>query len=282
MIGPADLRYFLELAKTLHVSRAAERLGITQPALSHALKRMETEVGRELFVRSKKGLTLSSAGIQLLSSADALNEHWTNLTNALKTDEAEVAGLIKLGCHTAVAQYTLPHLLPLLLKENPKLEIRLAHGLSREITEQVVSSKLDVAFAINATPHPDLIMKELFKDQVTFWKKKSGANTDVLCLDPSLAQSQAVLAKIKKSGLTFRRTIESTSLEVLASLVSSGTGVGILPTRVAQSYSDGKLERIEGAPVFDDTLYLIYKREFIKTQRGKAFAQAATTYLKSR
>lgn len=281
MIGPQDLKYFIELSKTLHVSRAAERLGITQPALSHAVKRMEIELGRELFIRSKKGVELSSAGHRLLDSADELNRQWARLASAVKEDEVEVSGLIRLGCHTAVAQYTLPHFLPQLLKDNPKLEIKLEHGLSREMTEQVVSSKIDVAFAINAAPHPDLIMKELFRDQVTFWKKRGLANADVLCVEPNLLQSQSILAKSAKRGIRFERVLESSSLEVIAQLVTAGAGIGILPTRVAEAFSDGKVERVENAPVFDDVLYLIYKRDFIKNARGKDFVKTVTAKLKT-
>ena len=69
MINSDDLKYFIELAKTQHVTRASERLGISQPALSHCINRLETEMGCDLFIRSKKGVTLNANGQRLFQSS---------------------------------------------------------------------------------------------------------------------------------------------------------------------------------------------------------------------
>ena len=57
----AELEYFLEVSSTLNLSRASERLGISQPSLSLAIKRLEQSVGTELFIRHKHGVTLTQA-----------------------------------------------------------------------------------------------------------------------------------------------------------------------------------------------------------------------------
>ncbi len=207
MINQTDLKYFMEVAKTQHVSRAAERLGITQPALSHCLKRLEVATGESLFLRSKKGVSLTSAGQILMAQAQDLIARWDQVMTALKQDVNEVSGLVSLGCHPAVAQYTLPEFLPALLKDFPLLNIQLQHGLSRHMTEQVVSAQLDVAFAINPSPHPDLIIKDIFRDQVTLWKSSHCLNEGVLLVEPSLLQSQNLLSRMEKKGLRFERQI---------------------------------------------------------------------------
>ncbi len=275
MINQSDLRYFVEVAKTQHVSRAAERLGVTQPALSYCLKRLEAETGSALFIRSKQGVTLTSAGEKLFSQSQALLEQWERVLASVNEDTTEVAGKIRLGCHSAVAQYTLPDLLPQLLKENPKLEFEIHHGLSRHMTEAVISSKLDVAFAVNPVAHPDLIIKEICRDEVGLWRAKGCMNPDVLLTEPSLIQTQDILKKMKKRGIHFKRTVESSSLEVLAQLVSSGAGYAILPERVVKAVAHEKVERVRESPVFHDRTCLVYKREFTLNKRGKAFIQAA-------
>ncbi len=60
--SPTDLKYFMEVAQTQNVSRAAERLGISQPSLSLAIRRMEQSVGAPLLIRSKRGVTMTQAG----------------------------------------------------------------------------------------------------------------------------------------------------------------------------------------------------------------------------
>ncbi len=274
MINQSDLKYFVEVAKTQHVSRAAERLGVTQPALTYCLKRLEATTGLALFVRSKRGVTLTSAGEKLLLQSQQLIEQWDRVMAAVKEDATEVSGRIRLGCHSAVAQYTLPDLLPQLLKDNPKLEFEIQHGLSRHMTELVISSKIDVAFAVNPVAHPDLIIKEICRDEVSLWRAKACMNPNVLLVEPSLMQTQDILRKMKKRGFDFKRTVESSSLEVLAQLVSAGAGCAILPERVVKAIAHEKIERVREAPVFNDRTCLVYKREFTLNQRGKAFVKA--------
>lgn len=274
MISQTDLKYFIELSKTLHLTRAAERLAVTQPTLSHSLKRLETEVGCELFIRSKKGLALTSAGEKLKSSAGDLLYRWEEIKGSALSEVNTEQGIIKLGCHTAVAQYILKDVLPQFLKSYPEILVQLVHGLSRYMTEQVISSALDVAFAVNPIQHPDLIIKEICQDEVCLWKSKNCLNDDVLFVDTNLVQSQNILAKLQKKGLKFKRVIESTSLEVISSMVANGAGYGIVPARVIKQFAFDKLEKVKDSPVFNDRICLVYKNEFRKLKRGEVFIKS--------
>lgn len=277
MINQTDLKYFLELSNTLHLTRASERLGITQPALSHCVKRLESELACQLFLRSKKGVQLTQAGIRLKQSANAMIQQWDNLKQNILNEIETPQGIIKLGCHSAVAQYLLPTLLKKFLNKNPAIEIQLTHGLSRHMTEQVISSVLDVAVAVNPIAHPDLIIKEICRDEVCLWKAKNCLNDDVLIIEPSLLQTQDILQKLNKKGLHFKRIIESSSLEVIARLVAEGVGLGIVPERVLHSYQSQNCEKVKAAPQFSDKICLVYKQEFRKIKRGQLFIENVTT-----
>lgn len=274
MINQTDLKYFLELSQTLHLTRASERLGITQPALSHCVKRLESDLNCQLFLRSKKGVQLTPAGVRLKQSASSMIMQWENLKQNIADDIETPQGIIKLGCHSAVAQYILPSLLKTFLKKNPGIEVKLTHGLSRHMTEQVVSSVLDVAFAVNPVAHPDLIIKEICRDEVCLWKAKNCQNEDVLIIEPGLLQTQDILQKLNKKGFTFKRIIESSSLEVIAKLVAEGVGCGIVPERVLQSYESQSYEKVKAAPQFSDKICLVYKQEFRKIKRGQIFIES--------
>jgi LysR family transcriptional regulator, cell division regulator len=274
MISQADLKYFIELSKTLHLTRAAERLALTQPTLSHSLKRLESEIGCELFVRSKKGLKLTAAGEKLQGSASDLLNRWEELKSSALGDVELEQGVIKIGCHTAVAQYIFKEIIPEFLKKYPKIQIQLVHGLSRHMTEQVVSSQIDVAFAVNPVEHPDLIIKEICQDEVCLWKAKGCLNEDVLFVDANLLQSQNILSKLQKKGHFFNRVIESTSLEVISNMVANRAGYGIVPTRVVKQYEESKLEKVKDSPIFNDRICLVYKNEFRKLKRGQIFIEA--------
>lgn len=278
MINPEALRYFMELTRTSNMSRAAERLGVTQPTLSHSLRKLEESLGEDLFLRSKRGLRLTAAGGHLLAKSQELQACWDAVIGSVHSEINEVKGRVRIGCHTAVAQYTLPGFLPKLLKNHPLLTVGLTHGLSRHMTEQVVSGGLDLALAINPRPHPDLVLKELVRDRVTVWVPARCVNPDVLIVEPDLAQSQDVLAKLRKKRIVFKRVIESSSLEVIAQLMTEGVGCAILPERVVQAFASGtggaKAVALKDAPVFHDRLCAVYKPEFRKTEKGKAVLQA--------
>lgn len=271
MINQTDLKYFLEVAKTLHVSRAAERLGITQPALSHCLKRIEEETRLELFTRSKKGVLLTAAGERFFYHAKELVSKWDDLLRAAQEEVHEIRGNIRLGCHSAVAQYALPSLLPDFLQKFPDLSVTLTHGLSRHVTEMIVNSQLDVGVVVNPVANPNLVIKELAQDRVTVWKSKNCQNSDVLIIEPSLLQTQDILRKLEKKGIRFKRTVESSSLEVIAQLVNSGAGYGILPERVVKAFASAEspVHQVRDAFEFIDRICLVYKPEFRKIKRGE-------------
>ena len=99
-------------------------------------------------------------------------------------------------------------------------------------------------------------------------------NKDVLILAPDLLQSQDILSKLKKRGIVFSRVIQSNSLEVVAQLVRQGVGCGILPERVLKTHDYANCEKVLNSPLFKDEIYLTFKSEFRKSQRGKVFIQS--------
>lgn len=271
----AELHYFIEVANTLNVSRAAERLGISQPTLSLAIQRLETSFGVPLLIRTKSGVKLTHAGSKLVLQARYLVSEWERIRADALKEETEIRGRYTFGCHPSVGLYSLPGIISPLLTDNPGLEIKLVHDLSRKITEDVISFKIDFGIVVNPTEHPDLIIKSLCKDEVTLWTHKNPstlqeANQEkgVLICDPELIQTQSILKQLAKHGLEFKRVLTSPNLEVIASLVSTKAGVGILPGRVAQRIKGYGLVPFEkDAPKFQDKICLIFRAD---AQRSKA------------
>lgn len=256
----SDLTYFIEIAQQGNLTKAAGRLGISQPSLTLAMQRLEHSVGTTLFIRTRQGVNLTKAGDRLLIETRQLLSRWEDLKQQTLETMNEVRGRFTLGCHPSVAHYSLPLFLPSLLQAHPNLEIFLEHDLSRNITAKVLSLELDIGIVVNPTPHADLVMKSVARDVVTLWKSKRLKNEDVLIGEPSLLQTQTILAKMKRGGFTFKRIIESSNLEVIASMVNCGVGVGILPQRVAEAES-ADLQMIKGTPQFNDEIFLIYRME---------------------
>ena len=128
-----DIQYFLEVANCLSLRRSAERLGISQPSLSASIKKLEQELGVKLFNRLKTGVNLTVSGQQLKLKANLLLETWQQVKTSVYDASHKIEGHVIIGCHPLVAMYHLPKAFPKLLIENPKLNIKIIHGLSREI-----------------------------------------------------------------------------------------------------------------------------------------------------
>lgn len=262
-----DLRYFLELSESRNYSRAAERLGISQPSLSVAMQRLEALFGVPLVHRSRRGAELTQAGRQLVPRAKRLLDSWESIRSDVIASERDMRGTYVLGCHVSVAAYSLPLFLPGVHAEFPKLEIRLVHDLSRKILEQVVRMEVDIGLVINPVAHPDLVLKKIAVDEVTLWtprKSKFKANFDpggVLLCDLDLAQTKDLLTKMKRASMKFERIVHCSSLEVIASMAASGAGAALLPERVAKLNHTADLVRAADAPVFHDELFVAYRHE---------------------
>ncbi|HEX4925343.1 MAG TPA: LysR family transcriptional regulator [Bdellovibrionales bacterium] len=282
----AEIKYFLEVANALNISRASERLGISQPSLSLAIQRLEDAMGASLLVRSKSGVQLTLAGKRFVAQARTLLEEWDRLRSAVMEDEERVSGRFCIGCHPSVGMYTLTQFLPRLLDAYPGIEISLVHDLSRKVTESVISFKVDFGIVVNPVKHPDLVIKKLLDDEVGFWTgpERTAVNdlkseNAVLICDAELIQTQSLLKKAGK--LDIKRRLTSSNLEVITSLVASGAGVGVLPERVATRLPELGLKKAgAGLPTFKDEICLVYRADAQRSAASKVTIDAIQSTFK--
>lgn len=267
--NPWDLHYFREVASTQNLSRAAEQLGVSQSALSLSLKRLEEGLEVELFSRRNRGLEVTSAGRRLLRECDSLLANWNAVVAEAKKSETELKGRFRIGCHPAVGLYTLDPFLRDLHRDFLGIEVELVHGLSRAVCQRVVAGHIEFGFVVNPSKHPELVISRLGYDDVCFWKAKDGCD-DVLLLAPELKQSDTLMSGIQSNR--FRRQIPSDSLELLAVLARSGTGVVILPTRVVKALAP-TLERVDGLPTFRDEITVVHRADLRKTAAAKVLLE---------
>jgi DNA-binding transcriptional LysR family regulator len=251
-----DIKYFVTVSETLNVTRAAEIVGISQPAFSYSIKRLEEKLGGELLIRLKNGVRLTKLGEEFRSRARRVLYEWEEAQNLANPETGLVQGSYTFAIHPSVALYTLEHFLNQIRTEFPALNYKFIHGLSREMTERVVSWEADFGIVVNPVKHPDLVIRRLCLDEMTIFHA-SGAQKRLI-FDESLAQTKHIMNRISKAA-HFSGTINTPNLEVAAKLASIGLGYGILPTRVARGYAN--LRKLDGAPVFKDEICLVYRPE---------------------
>nr|WP_273198157.1 MULTISPECIES: LysR family transcriptional regulator [Legionella] len=251
-----DIKYFIAASDTLNITRASEIIGISQPALSYSIKRLENKLGGALFIRLKNGIQLTKLGEEFKQRSHRLIYEWEQVQNIAHPESGFVQGNYTIALHPSVALYALQYFMPQLQVEYPKLNFNFIHGHSREMTEKVISWEADFGIVVNPIQHPDLVIIKLSTDEVSVFHAQNAQNK--LIYDKKLAQSQYILKKIDKK-IAFNGVINSTSLEVIAKLTALGLGYGILPTRVTHQYQH--LKKLSNAPIFKDEICLVYRPE---------------------
>lgn len=273
---PTEINYFLEVYQTRHISKSAMRLGITQPTLTQSLQKLEEKLKTVLFHRTKQGvIPTASAGI-FYSRAKALNEAWGEIQEDVQSTTMEIAGTFTVGCHQSVGAYTAPKLLRNIEKDAPKLNVNFVHDFSRKITEMIVSYEVDLGYVVNPQKHPDLVFKKLGDDKVTFWKKKGLEDLPKkIFADGRRAQVEDLLGKTYRKHFSDWKVIESTSLELVRTLVAQGLGIGILPERVAHAENKDLVVYDKSLPSRPDEIYLVYRKEVMASNAGRELLRLA-------
>ncbi len=185
-----DVKYYITVCETLNITRASEIVGISQPALSYVIKRLESELGGQLLIRLKNGIQLTKLGKEFKGRSRRLLYEWEQAQNLANPETGLVQGSYTFAIHPSVALYALEFFIPKLQADFFSLDFKFIHGLSREMTEKVISWEADFGIVVNPIKHPDLVIRKLYNDEVTIFYTKD--SQDKLIYDQNLAQSQYI------------------------------------------------------------------------------------------
>jgi DNA-binding transcriptional LysR family regulator len=162
-----QLRTFRTVAEKLNFTRAAEQLGLTQSAVSHQIKSLETELGEPLFIRAKRGVRLSSAGqaalehaVRLLDEAEALRERVTGGNHS-------PAGRVRAAAATQAIVHLFAPLFEAFMRAHPRIDVSFRTTASTDETvAEIVNGAADVGFASLPVYSPALKIEDLFEDEL--------------------------------------------------------------------------------------------------------------------
>ena len=158
------------LAKVIELgsfTKAAEKLSMTQSAVSHAISSLETEWGTQLLIRDRrKGISLTEIGQKTLP-------HIREVLKRIETINQEIAlatnletGIIRIGTFASASSCLLPKLLVKFQKKHPKIEFKFYEGTYEEITEWLQSRIIDIGFVVKGKSNPDFDLVPLIKDKM--------------------------------------------------------------------------------------------------------------------
>jgi DNA-binding transcriptional LysR family regulator len=243
-----QLRTFVTVAEEGHLTRAAERLHVSQPAVSGQIKALEQEFDARLFERSPGGMTLTKAGRDLLPLAERALQAADDLKHAAQRLSGEVAGTLRVGTVSNPASIRLGELLSASVERHPRLELELHHEVSGAALEGVREGRLDASFYFGDAPGQDVTALRLreFVYCVTApaaWadKIKDADWADIAALPwiltPAISTHNRLVTRLfEQQGVEPpQRHIEADQESVIESLVVSGVGVSLMREESART-----------------------------------------------
>lgn len=264
-----QIKQFVVLATELNYRKAAERLHMTQPPLSIAIKRLEAEIGAELFERDRQGVRLTVAGIAFLDEARRLLDGAESALQAARDAAQGRVGALRICSVPSAALNLLPRILPAFSQRFPQVRLRLSSGSTVGILAQLQRGELDAALLVPpASGVPGIAMTPLGRERLALavpaGHRLAGRRSAALAeLDGdtlvALAHSDSpgfaaeIAAACQRAGFHPRMMQESSHALVTLPLIAAGLGVAIVPEALRRIAIDNvafvDLEDATGEPL---------------------------------
>lgn len=164
-IGLRDIEYFAVVAEQRHVGRAAEALGLSQPALSRSLRRLEQSLDTTLLTRTPKGVELTVVGSAFLARVQGVRLSLDDIEREVEDLTKGRAGHLRIGANNHAAEHVLPAAIGTLLKAAPRLNLKVTVGPTATLATALRTGKMDVIISGILSPtEPDLVHVHLWDD----------------------------------------------------------------------------------------------------------------------
>ena len=254
------LQIFIEVYRTGSVTKAAERLHLSQPAVSNAIKELETYYGVMLFERMNRKIYITKAGLLLWQYANSILSQLEEVREIIR-DEESTSG-IRIGSNVAFGSLYLPAILSDFCKKYPDIPIFTRIENSSRMEKAVLHNELD--FAIVDTPANAVLFHILplcTEEMYLVYSPSCKALANQKSEEISLREAVRLPMLLREEGSGSRNIIqkmfmqtggkpiiisESASTKALISLCLLGQGVLLLPDRLAAPYLEsGQLRRLK-------------------------------------
>jgi LysR family transcriptional regulator, cell division regulator len=249
-----DLATFETVARVGAIGRAAKLLNTVQSNVTARVRLLERELGTPLFNRHSRGVTLTSAGRQLLPFAVEAGRLVAEARRAVE-DGPEPKGSLRIGSLETTAALRLPPILTRYCSAYPKVDLSVYTGTSASLVADVLEHRLDAAFVAGPVNHPDLVEDRIVTEEL------------VLATPPALTDPAKIDAATKgivfRIGCTYRRCLERLmeergirgmrllefgTLDGILGCVGAGLGISLLPKAVVEPLAQAGRVRMHALP----------------------------------
>ena len=233
---------FVQLAESKTFAEAAEKLHITQPALSTSIKKLEEQLGGQLFSRNTRNVSLTQEGKSFLPQAKRLLVDWSNAFADMQNLFAMQQGSLTIAAMPSFAEGRLPALLAQFHQSHPNIKIRVIDVVMEEVIESVISGRAEIGFTFMPERSEGLVFERLFDDpfiavvpQGHEYSKRKTLSWSQAFAHPFVAMNRnsSVRNWIESVANDLQQQInlvaEANQLGTVGQLVGQGIGISIVP-----------------------------------------------------
>jgi DNA-binding transcriptional LysR family regulator len=247
-----EVRPFLALAQELHFRKAAERLFVSQPALSKQIQRLEEKLGGPLFARTRRKVVLTEAGRLLVPLAQKLvSESQMVFASTRATIEGR-AGTLRIGFGIASVSAVLPRTILRFRRDHPLVELQMRDMSTPSQVAALLDSKIDIGIVRLPVAHTEIDTRPLFSERLVVatprsvrYKAGEGLagmrDRPFICLPRAVSETfhDHVLALCRGAGFTPLVVQEASELFTILNLVRAGLGVSLVPSSALRMHVPG-------------------------------------------
>ena len=246
-----ELRYIVILSEEQHFGRTAERCHVSQPTLSIAVRKLEDELGVELFERTKTKVRPTALGEKIILQARALLANTAAIQFLADAGKDQLSTPLALGAIFTMGPYLLPQLIPHLQKQAPKMPLYVQEDYTANLRKKLRDGDLDAILVSLPFSESDVVTQELFDEPLVVVMPQSHPLVRNLEIAPAdIARDELLLLGdghcLREQVLTLnpawrevvptkRYSVQGNSLETLRYMVAAGLGVSILPRSAADA-----------------------------------------------
>jgi len=241
-----NLELFMKVAEKMSITEASKELFISQPAVSKAVKSLETHLNIKLFIRDKKnGLMLTEVGKEILVLARQMKSIENKIYQVANQENKLLSGKIKVGSFPAASTNILPKTLALFREKYPLVNIELIEGTSNQIKEWVEDRTVDMG--IVASPFEPYEYKILNKDHMVAIIPDNHNLSQEKRVNLKKHQDDIIFCKggheiaiskaFETNNIKFKESLTVQNAETLISMVKNDLGIGIISNFTLSSVS---------------------------------------------
>lgn len=287
------LHYFMAVCEELHFTKAAEKLGISQPTLSQQIRVLEDELGMPLFDRIGKKIVVTEAGSLLFSYATEMLTTLQNVKDAINDLQELQRGQISVGIMPSDLDYRITQLVIDFHQKFPKVKLKILASI--DIMRQVLENEVDIGIGTNVEPDDRLVIIPLRREEyvLTVSQEHPLANQTAITIAelkglPMVMYPEGFFGReiveeaVKKHGFQLHSILETSSVTSIMNLVRANIGATVQPYHLIQQINDPTLCSIcisDGAP--SRSLSIIYRVDRYVSQATTAFIKQIKEYFKA-